>query len=52
MKKSNLEKYFEVLIQIEMFKTKKDNVGKTVAERREAAIEALKEDGKIYNDYE
>ncbi len=52
MKKTNLEKYFELLIHIEMFKSKKDNPDKTVAERREIAIQALKETGQIDNDYQ
>lgn len=52
MKKTNLEKYFELLIQIEMFKTKKDNSNKTVAEKREIAIATLKETGQIDKDYQ
>lgn len=52
MKKTNLEKYFELLISIEMFKTRKDNTDKTIAERREIALNILKLSGQVQQDYQ
>lgn len=51
MKKTNLEQYFEILVQTEMFKTRSNYQDKTVAERREIAITVLKERGSIPESY-
>lgn len=50
--KTNLKKYFEVLVQAKMIKLKNPEADQTVAELREEAIASLKAEGKISEDYE
>jgi hypothetical protein len=50
--KTNLEKFFELLIQKEIIKIKRNNPDKTIAELREESIDTLKTRGLISLDYE